>query len=203
MPRRGQSRALQEAEEVRLAHVEAFSLEGGADDGQGGPLAAELAGSVSDPIALRRRLGPGPGGREEGVDVGVPGEVADDRPNGIPVELEPPGDVVGGRGFEEVGAADLEAAVGWRLGLPEEAREIQGASHGNWVSIRQVSRPRGTPWEPFGPGGRGSAGREKGKKCGGSAREEVAGRRVKRSAGERELVAGLPNRHPSLEPKKG
>ena len=71
MPRRGQSRALQEAEEVRLAHVEAFSLEGGADDGQGGPLAAELAGSVSDPIALRRRLGPGPGGREEGVDVGV------------------------------------------------------------------------------------------------------------------------------------
>jgi hypothetical protein len=36
------------------------------------------------------------------------------------MELEPPGDLVGGRGFEEIGAADLEATVSWRLGLPEE-----------------------------------------------------------------------------------
>src|SRR5207302_7303939 len=124
---RGQSRALQEAEEIRLAHVEALLLERGADGGQGGPLAAELAGPLPDRIALRGRLGPGPGGGEEEVDVGVAGKVADDRPDGIPMELEPPGDLVGGRGFEEIGAADLEVAVGRRLGLLEEARQDRGA----------------------------------------------------------------------------
>src|SRR5262249_44329776 len=116
MSRRGQSRALQEAEEVRLTHVETFDLERGPDGGQGGPLAAEFAGPVRDRIALRGRLGPGQGRREEGVDVGVAGEVTDDRPDGIGMELEPPGDVIGGRGFEEIGAADLEAAVSGRRG---------------------------------------------------------------------------------------
>ena len=124
MPRRGQARAVEEAEEVRFTDVEALLLERGADVGQGSPLAAEFAGPLVDRIAFRGRLAPGPGGGEEGVDVGVASEVADDRPDGIDMELEPLGDVIGGRGLVEVGAADLVVALSWRIGLLEQAREI-------------------------------------------------------------------------------
>ena len=93
-------------------------------------MAAELAGPVADRITFRGRLGPGHGGREAGVDVGVACEVADDRPDGISMEPESPGDVISGHGLEERGTADLEAAVGRRLGLPEEVRQVRGASHG-------------------------------------------------------------------------
>src|SRR5262249_59846955 len=72
-----------------------------------------------------------------------------------------------------------------------------------WVSIRQGKRRRGTAREPFGPGGRGSGGWGKGKKCRGLARQEAAGRRVRRSARGRESLADLPDRHPILAPRGG
>ena len=46
------------------------------------------------------------------VDVWVASEVADDGPDGADLELKPLGEFVGGRAFEEVGAADLVAALG-------------------------------------------------------------------------------------------
>ena len=112
LPRRGQARAAQEAEEIRFADVEPLLFEGGADVGQGGPLAAKRAGSLVDRIAFRGRLAAGPGGGEERVDVGVASEVADDGSYGVGVKMKPLGDFIGGCGFVEVGAADLVVPVG-------------------------------------------------------------------------------------------
>jgi hypothetical protein len=84
-------------------------------------LSAELAGSLLDRIAFRGRLSPGPGGCEEGVDIGVASKVADDCSNGIHMKVKPLGDLIGGCGFEEISAADLEVTVGRRIGLLEEA----------------------------------------------------------------------------------
>ena len=52
LPRRGQAGTAQEAEEIGFADVEPVVFKGGADVGQGGPLAAELAGSLMDRIAF-------------------------------------------------------------------------------------------------------------------------------------------------------
>ena len=45
------------------------------------------------------------------------------------MELEPLGELVGGGALEEVGAADLVAALGRGVGLLEEAREFLGSGH--------------------------------------------------------------------------
>ena len=96
LPGRGQARAAEDAEEIRFADVESLPLERGADVGQGGPLAAEFAGSLVDRIAFRGGLATGPGGGEERVDVGVASEVADDGSNGTDMKMKPLGDFIGG-----------------------------------------------------------------------------------------------------------
>ena len=96
MTGRSQARAAEEAGQVRFPHVEALSLQSASDHGQGGPLAAEVAGSVLDRIAFRGRLAAGPGGCKEGVDVGVASKVADDRSNGIHLKVKPLGDFISG-----------------------------------------------------------------------------------------------------------
>ena len=156
LARRGQALAAEEAEEIRFADVEALALERGVDVAQGGPLAAELAGPVGDRITFRGRLTTRPDGCEERVDVGGASKVADDRSNSIHVKIKSLGDFFGGCRIVEISAADLVVTWGGEIGLLEKAREFQGASHGCWVSNRQVVWPRGTPWEPFGPRSRGS-----------------------------------------------
>jgi hypothetical protein len=61
------------------------------------------------------------GGAEEGIDVRIAGEVTDDGPDGADVELKTWGELVGRGAFEEVSAANLEAALGGGSGLLEEA----------------------------------------------------------------------------------
>ena len=65
LPGRGQARAVEDAEEIRFADVEALALERGVDVAQGGPLAAELAGPVADRVTFRGRLTTRPDGCEE------------------------------------------------------------------------------------------------------------------------------------------
>ena len=88
--------------------------------------------------AFRGGLATGRRGGEEGVDVGVASEVADDGSDGADMELEPLGELFGGGTLEEVGAADLVAALGRRVGLLEEAREFLGSGHRCWVPNKQV-----------------------------------------------------------------
>ena len=99
------------------------------DVGQGGALAAELAGPVVDRVAFRGRLATGLRGGEERVDVRVAREVADDRADGADMEMELLGEFVGGGTLVEVSAADLVAALGRGIGVLEQAREFLGASH--------------------------------------------------------------------------
>ena len=82
-----------------------------------------------DRRAFRGGLATGPVGGEEGAEVGVAREVADDGADGADMELKPLGELVGGGALEEVGAADLVAALGRRVGLLEEAREFLGSGH--------------------------------------------------------------------------
>ena len=130
MAGRGQACAAQEAEQVRFTDVEALLLERGADNAQGRPLTAELAGPLVDRLSFRRSLAPGPSGCEEGVDVGVASEVADDRSNGTDVKMKPLGDFVGGCLIVEVSPTDLVVTLGWEIGQLEQASEFWGASHG-------------------------------------------------------------------------
>ena len=120
------------------------------------------------------------------------------------MELEPPGDLVGGRGFEEIGAADLEATVSWRLGLPEEEGQILGASHGSWVSIRRVSpAPRLRAGSRLIPGVGKVLGGKKARNAGISPGRRRRGGVRNAAQRRRESIADLPNRHPTLEPKMG
>lgn len=121
---------MQDSEDVRFADIEPLALQRGVDVGQGGPSATEFASPLVDGIAFRGGLAAGRGGGEERADVGGVGEVADDRPNGTDVELEPPGDLVGGDGFVEVSATDLVVTLGGEVGLLEQVREFRRASHG-------------------------------------------------------------------------
>src|SRR5512140_1609255 len=116
LPGRGQARAVKDAEEVRFADVESL-------------LAAERAGPLVDCHAFRGGLATGPGGGEEGVDVGVASEVSDKGSHRANMELEVLGELVGGCAFGEGSTADLVAAVRRGIGLLEEARELFGASH--------------------------------------------------------------------------
>src|SRR3954469_24101244 len=93
--RRRQARLAQHPEEIRFADVEPLALERGADVGQGGPLAAKLAGALMDSIPFRGTLAAGLGGGEERVEVVVASAVADDRSNGTDMKIEPLGDFVG------------------------------------------------------------------------------------------------------------
>jgi hypothetical protein len=129
MANRGQAGAAEDAEEIRLADIEAFALESGADVGEGGALATEFTGSLLDRGALGRGLSPRPLGEEEGADVGITGEVAGDGPDGTDMELILLCELLGGRALEELGPADLVAALGRRVGLLEEAREFLGSGH--------------------------------------------------------------------------
>ena len=54
------------------------------------------------------------------------------------MELKPLSESLGGGAFEEVGAADLVAALGRRVGLLEEAREFLGSGHRSRVPKKQV-----------------------------------------------------------------
>src|SRR5512142_106494 len=129
LPGRGQARALEDAEERGFADVESL-LEGcGTGLGPGVPLTAEFAGSVLDRRAFRGVFGTGPVGGEERVDIWVASEVSDNDTDGADMELEPLGELVGGRAFVEVSAADLVAALHWGIGVLEQAREFLGASH--------------------------------------------------------------------------
>jgi hypothetical protein len=96
MTGRSQARAAEEAGQVRFPHVEALSLQSASDHGQGGPLAAEVAGSALDRIAFRERLTAGTGGCAGAVDVGVASKVADDRSSSIHMKVKPLGDFIGG-----------------------------------------------------------------------------------------------------------
>ena len=166
LPGRGQARAAEDAEEIRFADVEALAV--GA--WRGCRPGWSLGGGARRPVRwIASRFGevlrPGPDGGEEGVDVGVASEVADDGSDGADMEMKSLGELVGGCGFVEVSAADLVATLGRGIGLLEQAREFLGASHRCWVPNRQVIWPRGTPWERFDPRGRGSRRPEKSKKC--------------------------------------
>jgi hypothetical protein len=90
----GQARATEDAEEIRLADVEALALERGADVGQGGALRAEGRGTFLDRLAFRGGLATEPLGGKEGVDVRVACEVVDDGPDGADMELEASGELV-------------------------------------------------------------------------------------------------------------
>jgi hypothetical protein len=126
---RGQAGAAQDPEEIRFADVEALTLEGGVDVGQGGPLAAEFAGPLVDGITFRRCFAAGPGGGEERVDVGSAGKVAGDRTNGTDMEMESLGDFIGGCRLVEVSATDLVVTLSREVRLLEHTREFWGASH--------------------------------------------------------------------------
>lgn len=127
MANRGQAGAVEDAEERRLADIEAFALECGVDVGEGGALATEFTGSLLDRGALGRGPSPWLLGAEEGADVGITREVAGDGPDGTAMELLLLCEWLGGRALEEVGTADLVAALGRRVGLLEEARELRGS----------------------------------------------------------------------------
>ena len=113
LPGRGQARAAEEAEEIRFADVEALPLERGADVGQGGPLAAELAGPLAgshrvsgmscDRARRWRRSELTSGSRAKSRTIAR--TVSD-------MKMKPLGDFIGGCGFVEVSAADLVVAVG-------------------------------------------------------------------------------------------
>jgi hypothetical protein len=75
---------------------------------------------------------------KEGAEVGIPREVAGDGPDGTDMELILLCELLGGRALEEVGTADLVAALGRRVGLLEEAREFLGSGHRSWVPKKQV-----------------------------------------------------------------
>jgi len=81
------------------------------------------------PSSQHKCLAAGPGGGEERVDVGVAGEVADDRTNGTDMEMKPLGDFGGGYRFVEVRATDLVVTLGGEVRLLEQAREFWGTSH--------------------------------------------------------------------------
>ncbi len=68
-------RRLQDHRSPAAAAVADLALKRGADVGHGSPLASKLTGPLVDRIALRGRLATGPGGGEEGVDVGIASEV--------------------------------------------------------------------------------------------------------------------------------
>src|SRR5262249_28231965 len=93
------------------------------------------------------------------------GEVADDGPDGADVELNTWGEFVGRGAFEEVSAANLEAALGGGSGLLEETSQFLGACHGCWVPNRQVIGQRRPCWQVVGPRGRESAAGRKGGVC--------------------------------------
>ncbi len=129
MANHGQAGAAEDAEEIRLADIEAFALECGVDVGEGGALAPEFTGALLDRGALGRGLSPWPLGEEEGAEVGITREVAGDGPDGTDMELILLRELLGGRALEEVGPADLIATLGRRVGLVEEAREFLGSGH--------------------------------------------------------------------------
>lgn len=110
-PGRGQTGAAEDAEEIGFADIESLSEECGASLGQGVALVAEFAGPLIDRRAFRGGLGTGPVDCEERVDVGVASEVSDDGPDGVDMELEPFGELAGGRAVVEVSPADLVAAL--------------------------------------------------------------------------------------------
>jgi hypothetical protein len=138
MANRGQTGASEDAEEIRLADVEALGSECGEDVGECAASATEFTGSFLDRHALGRGLSPGVFGEEEGAEVGLTGEVADDGPDGADMELILVCELLGGRVLKEVGTADLVAALGGRVGLLEEAREFGGSGHRSWVPDQQV-----------------------------------------------------------------
>jgi hypothetical protein len=129
IPVLGQARAAEDAEEIRLADVNALASERGADVGRGGAWAAKGPGTFLDRLASRGGLATEPLGGEDGVDVGVAREVMDEGADGADMELESLCESVGGGALEEVGAADLVAALSRGVGLLEEAREIMGSGH--------------------------------------------------------------------------
>jgi hypothetical protein len=129
IPCLGQARAAEDAEEIRLADVNALALERGADVGQGGALAAKGTGTFLDRLAFRGGLATELPGGEEGIDVGVAREVMDESADGADMELEPLGELFGSGALEEVGAADLVVALSRGVGLLEESREIMGSGH--------------------------------------------------------------------------
>ena len=112
LPRRGHARAVQETEEIRFADIEPVLFEGGADVSQGGTLAAKRTSLLVNCIAFRGRLGAGPRGGEERVDIWVASEVADDGSYRAGVKMKPLGDLIGRCGLVKIGAADLVVPVG-------------------------------------------------------------------------------------------
>ena len=129
MANRGQASAAEDAEEIRLADIEAFAMECGVDVGEGGALATEFTGALLDRGALGRGLSPWLLGAEEGADVGITREVAGEGPDGTDMELILLCELLGGRALEEVCTADLVAALGRQVGLLEETREFLGSCH--------------------------------------------------------------------------
>src|SRR5512142_484597 len=113
LPGRGQARAVQDAEERGFADVESLLEECGAGLGQGDPLAAPLAGPLLDRRAFRGGFGTGSVDGEERVDVWVTSEVSD----GADMELEPLGELVGGRALVKVSTAELVVALRRGMGL--------------------------------------------------------------------------------------
>ncbi len=74
-------------------------------------------------------MGTGSVDGEERADVRVAREVPDDGADGADMKIKLFGELIGGRAFVEVRAADFVVALGRGIGLLEEAREFLGASH--------------------------------------------------------------------------
>jgi hypothetical protein len=111
VPGRGQTGVAEDAEEIGFADVEPLLEKCGVDLGEGMALVAEFAGPLMDRRAFWGGLGTGPVGGEERVDVGFASEVSNDGPDGVALELEPLGELSGGRAVEEVIPADLVASL--------------------------------------------------------------------------------------------
>ena len=87
MADRGQAGAAKDAEEIRLADIEAFAVECGVEVGAGGASATEFTGTLLDRGALGRGLSRWRRGEEESADVGITRAVAEDGPDGTAMEL--------------------------------------------------------------------------------------------------------------------
>ena len=102
--------------------------------------------------AFRGGLATGPGGGEEGVDVGVASEVSDNGSHRANMELEVLGELVGGCAFGEVSTADLVAALAGELGCWKRCASSSVRAIAVESQIGKLSAPEGRPGRGFIPG---------------------------------------------------
>jgi hypothetical protein len=126
-----------DARKVGLADRMALLVQTLLDLSQGQPLLAKADDVLQEGVALGGSLPPWSIDHEELLKIGVVGKVADDSADGVGVQGEAFGQLLGRRLVEVVGLTDLVVALSHEGGGTEQVGQLCGTSHARWVVNEQ------------------------------------------------------------------